>query len=35
MSRLEIAYLFLLIGTALATGWFAVFVVYRLFRGQR
>jgi hypothetical protein len=35
VSALEIAYTSLLVITALATGWFAVFVVYRLYRGQR
>jgi hypothetical protein len=35
MSTLELAYYALLVSTALIITWFAVFVVYRLFRGQR
>ena len=32
---MEIAYLCLLVASALAITWFAGFVVYRLYRGQR
>ncbi len=35
MSALEIVYYALLVASALVIGWFSVFVVYRLFRGQR
>ena len=35
VSALEIVYTSLLVVTALVVTWFAVFVVYRLFRGQR
>jgi hypothetical protein len=35
VSALEIAYTSLLVISALAITWFAVFVVYRLYRGQR
>ncbi len=35
MSALEIVYYALLVVSALVIGWFSVFVVYRLFRGQR
>lgn len=35
VSALEIVYTSLLVLTAVVVGWFAVFVVYRLFRGQR
>jgi hypothetical protein len=35
VTGLEIFYLCLLIASALAISWFAVFVVYRLYRGQR
>ena len=35
MSALEIVYYALLGASALVIGWFSVFVVYRLFRGQR
>jgi hypothetical protein len=35
VSALEIAYTSLLVASALAITWFAVFVVYRLYRGQR
>ena len=35
MQTLEIAYYALLVLSALVITWFSVFVVYRLFRGQR
>ncbi len=35
MSALEIVYYALLVVSALVIGWFSLFVVYRLFRGQR
>jgi hypothetical protein len=35
VSALEIFYTSLLVATAVVVSWFAVFVVYRLFRGQR
>ncbi len=35
MSALEIGYYALLVTSALVIGWFSLFVVYRLFRGQR
>jgi hypothetical protein len=35
VSALEIAYTCLLVASALVITWFAVFVVYRLYRGQR
>jgi len=35
MSTLELAYYALLVSTAVVITWFAVFVVYRLYRGQR
>ncbi len=35
MSTLELAYYALLVSTAVVIMWFSVFVVYRLFRGQR
>ncbi len=35
VSALEIFYTSLLVATAVVISWFAVFVVYRLFRGQR
>lgn len=35
MSALEIAYTSLLVASSLAIVWFTVFVVYRLYRGQR
>lgn len=35
MQTLEIAYYALLVASTLLIGWFSVFVVYRLFRGQR
>lgn len=35
VSALEIFYTSLLVATSVIIGWFAVFVVYRLFRGQR
>ena len=35
VSALEIVYTSLLVVSAVVIGWFAVFVVYRLFRGQR
>lgn len=35
MHALEIAFIGLLISATLAIGWFAFFVVYRLFKGQR
>ncbi len=35
MGALEATYLALLVITSAAIAWFSVFVVYRLFRGQR
>ena len=35
MGGLEIFYLTLLLLASLAIGWFAVYVVYKLFAGQR
>lgn len=35
MQTLELAYYALLVVASLLIGWFSVFVVYRLFRGQR
>jgi hypothetical protein len=35
VSGLEIFYLGLLVLSAVAISWFSVFVVYRLFKGQR
>lgn len=35
VSALEIVYTSVLVATSVVIGWFAVFVVYRLFRGQR
>jgi hypothetical protein len=35
VSALEIFYTSLLVTTAVVVGWFALLVVYRLFRGQR
>ena len=35
VRTLEAVYLSLLVATAVTVSWFAVFVVYRLFRGQR
>lgn len=35
LHALEIVYYALLVSSALVIGWFSVFVVYRLFRGQR
>lgn len=35
MRALEISYYALLVVSALLIGWFSLFVVYRLFRGQR
>jgi hypothetical protein len=35
VRTLEAVYLSLLVTTAVVVSWFAVFVVYRLFRGQR
>ena len=35
MGGLEIFYLVLLLLSSLAIGWFAVYVVYKLFAGQR
>jgi len=32
---LEISYLVLLLGTFLLIAWFAVYVVYKLYQGQR
>ena len=32
---LEIAYLVLLLGTFLLIGWFSLYVVYKLYQGQR
>jgi hypothetical protein len=34
VSTLEAVYLSLLVATAVVVTWFAVFVVYRLYRGQ-
>jgi hypothetical protein len=35
MGVLEGVYLALLVAATLVIGWFSVFVVYRLFKGQR
>ncbi|MBB5472621.1 hypothetical protein HNR08_001357 [Cellulomonas hominis] len=35
MLALEIVFIGLLVASALAIAWFAGFVVYRLFKGQR
>ncbi len=35
VSALEIVYTSMLVASALAITWFAGFVVYRLYRGQR
>ena len=35
MGLLEGVYLGLLVAATLVIGWFSVFVVYRLFKGQR
>lgn len=35
VSALEIVYTSMLVATSLAITWFAGFVVYRLYRGQR
>jgi hypothetical protein len=35
VSALEIFYTGLLVVTSLVIGWFALFVVYRLYRGQQ
>jgi hypothetical protein len=35
VSTIEAAFTSLLVATAVVVTWFAVFVVYRLFRGQR
>jgi hypothetical protein len=35
VSALEISYTSLLAGTVVVTTWFAVYVVYRLYQGQR
>lgn len=35
MSALELVYYALLVSTAVIITWFAGFVVYRLYRGQR
>lgn len=35
MQALEIVFIGLLVAATITIGWFAFFVVYRLFRGQR
>jgi len=35
MQALEIVFIGLLVAATIAIGWFAGFVVYRLFKGQR
>lgn len=35
MTGLEIFFIGLLVAATLVIGWFAVFVVYRLYKGQR
>lgn len=35
MQPLEVVFVSLLVGSTVAVGWFASFVVYRLFKGQR
>jgi hypothetical protein len=35
MHALEIVFIGLLVAATIAIGWFSVFVVYRLFKGQR
>jgi len=35
MTGLELFYIGLLVAATLTIGWFAVFVVYRLYKGQR
>ncbi len=35
MQALEVVFIGLLVASAIAIGWFAFFVVYRLFKGQR
>lgn len=35
MAALEIFFIGLLVAATIAIGWFAVYVVYKLYRGQR
>ena len=35
METLELVYTLLLVGVGLFIGWFAVYVVYKLYEGQR
>lgn len=35
MHGIELAYTLLLVGVFLLIGWFAVYVVYKLYQGQR
>lgn len=35
METIELVYIILLVGVFLLIGWFAVYVVYKLYQGQR
>jgi hypothetical protein len=35
METLELFFIGLLVASSIAIGWFAVYVVYKLFKGQR